>query len=103
VNSVRVSIALKIADELEEILANKFCRFMMMRAENFIILRRKPVKGYNISMLICNQHTEAFIKVKLIDFIIHFMRDVDSEVSQMKSAVNARARITAQEYLTQFT
>jgi ARP2/3 complex 20 kDa subunit (ARPC4) len=31
VNSVRVSISLKIADDLEEILANKFCRFMMMR------------------------------------------------------------------------
>jgi ARP2/3 complex 20 kDa subunit (ARPC4) len=34
-------------------------RLLVCSAENFIILRRKPVKGYNISMLICNQHTEA--------------------------------------------
>ncbi len=43
VNSVRVSIKLKQADEIEKILCHKFTRFMMMRAENFIILRRKAV------------------------------------------------------------
>jgi hypothetical protein len=31
------------ADEIEQILCAKFMRFLMMRAENFIILRRKPV------------------------------------------------------------
>jgi actin related protein 2/3 complex subunit 4 len=43
VNSVRVSIAIKQADEIEKILCHKFMRFMMMRAENFMILRRKPL------------------------------------------------------------
>jgi hypothetical protein len=32
------------ADEIEKILCKKFMRFMMMRAENFIILRRKPIE-----------------------------------------------------------
>ena len=32
------------ADEIEKILCKKFMRFMMMRAENFFILRRKPVE-----------------------------------------------------------
>ena len=32
------------ADEIEKILCHKFMRFMMMRAENFVILRRKPVE-----------------------------------------------------------
>lgn len=32
------------ADEIEKILCHKFMRFMMMRAENFFILRRKPVE-----------------------------------------------------------
>lgn len=68
INSVRVSIAVKQvrgvqaggcrlspwgsltslfslqADEIEKILCHKFMRFMMMRAENFFILRRKPVE-----------------------------------------------------------
>lgn len=44
VNSLRVSIAVKQADEIERILCHKFMRFMMMRAENFIVLRRKPVE-----------------------------------------------------------
>lgn len=44
VNSIRISIKIKQADEIERILCHKFTRFMMQRAENFIVLRRKPVK-----------------------------------------------------------
>jgi len=44
INSVRISISIKQADEIEKILCHKFMRFMMMRAENFIVLRRKPVE-----------------------------------------------------------
>lgn len=43
VNSLRLSIAIKQADEIEKILCHKFTRFMMMRAEGFVILRRKPL------------------------------------------------------------
>ena len=32
------------ADDIEKILCHKFMRFMMMRAENFFILRRKPIE-----------------------------------------------------------
>ncbi|XP_047390871.1 tubulin monoglycylase TTLL3 isoform X16 [Sciurus carolinensis] len=51
INSVRVSIAVKQADEIEKILCHKFMRFMMMRAENFFILRRKPVEQKKIFMI----------------------------------------------------
>lgn len=43
VNSVRISIKIKQADDIETILCHKFSRFMMMRADNFVILRRKPM------------------------------------------------------------
>lgn len=43
INSIRVSIMIKQADEIEKILCHKFMRFMMMRAESFVVLRRKPV------------------------------------------------------------
>ena len=43
INSIRFSIKIKQADDIEEILCHKFTRFMMQRAENFVILRRKPV------------------------------------------------------------
>jgi actin related protein 2/3 complex subunit 4 len=43
VNSIRVSIKIKQADEIERILCHKFTRFMMQRAESFIVLRRKPI------------------------------------------------------------
>lgn len=44
INSMRISIAVKQVDDLEKILCHKFTRFMMMRAENFLILRRVPIK-----------------------------------------------------------
>ena len=102
VNSVRISISIKQADEIEKILCHKFTRFMMMRAENFVILRRKPIEGYDISFLITNFHTEQMYKHKLVDFVIHFMEEVDKEISELKLSVNSRARICAEEFLKRF-
>jgi hypothetical protein len=39
-----VSLRIKQADEIENILVHKFTRFLTQRAESFFILRRKPVK-----------------------------------------------------------
>lgn len=41
-------------------------------------------KGYDISFLITNFHTEEMLKHKLVDFIIQFMEEVDKEISEMK-------------------
>ena len=106
INSVRVSIKIKQADEIEHILVHKFTRFLTQRAEAFFILRRKAVpvcllccaercasghrstdwgcQGYDISFLITNFHTEEMLKHKLVDFIIQFMEEVDKEISEMK-------------------
>ena len=80
----RRSIRIKQLDSMDTILTQKFTRFLMQRADKFIILRRKAVKGYNISFLVTNAHLEYLIKSKLIDFIIKFMEDVDKEISDMK-------------------
>ena len=98
VNSVRISIKIKQADEIERILCHKFTRFMMQRAESFIVLRRKPVKvsgiillqsqwmsegrrriqGYDISFLITNNHTDTMLKHKIVDFIIQLRTHIHS-------------------------
>uniref|UniRef100_A0A6B2LNG8 Actin-related protein 2/3 complex subunit 4 n=1 Tax=Arcella intermedia TaxID=1963864 RepID=A0A6B2LNG8_9EUKA len=102
VNSVRVSVCIKKADELDTILVKRFLRFLSQRAENFIVLRRKPIAGYDISFLVTNFHTETMYKHKLVDFIIQFMSDIDSEISEMKSSVSGRARTVVTTYLQQF-
>lgn len=53
VNSIRVSIKIKQADDLERILCHKFSRFMMLRAESFVILRRVPVEVSSRSLSYC--------------------------------------------------
>lgn len=124
-NQFKKKLILKQSDEIEKILCHKFMRFMMMRADNFIVLRRKPVKvklyllqqpqklffnrfiwmifqDYDISFLITNTHTELMYKHKLVDFIISFMEEIDKEISDMKLSVNSRARVCAEEFLKQF-
>ena len=48
INSVRVSVRIKQSDELERLLAGKLSRFLMQRAEQFVILRRKPIEGFDM-------------------------------------------------------
>jgi len=102
INSVRVSIKIKQSDAIETILCKKLMRFMMQRAENFRVLRRKAIEGYDISFLITNFHTEDMYKHKIVDFVIQFMEDIDKEISEMKLMVNWRARTVSDEYLSSF-
>lgn len=103
INSTRVSISIKKADEIETILSHKFNRFLMQRAEQFLVMRRVAVDGYDMSFLVVHQHLENMYKHKLIDFIITFMEDIDKEISEMKISLNARGRIVATEFMKQFT
>ena len=96
-NSVRVSICIKQSDEIEEVLTHKFTRFLMQRADQFIIMRRKPMPGYSISFLVTHAHLEKMWKEKLVAFIITFMEDINKEISAMRIALNSRARIVAEE------
>ena len=93
----------------------------MLRAENFEILRRKNIpvtldslaskldflitflfQGYDISFLITNFHTESMYRHKIVDFVIHFMQEIDKEISAMKLSLNSRARCVAEEFLKSF-
>jgi len=103
INSIRISICIKQSDEIEKVLVARFSRFLAQRAEEFIILRRAAVPGYDLSFLITNTHTEDMKKAALVDFIILFMEDVNKEISELKLAVNARARVVATSFLKQFT
>jgi actin related protein 2/3 complex subunit 4 len=113
INSVRISIGIKKADELEGVLCDRFSRFLMQRADEFRILRRVPVqvyevkdpkesKEYDITFLITNTHTTDMIKDKLVDFVMHFMEEIDKEISSNKLNVNARSRLVAREFLSKF-
>eukprot|EP00933_Yihiella_yeosuensis_P050815 TRINITY_DN48610_c0_g1_i1.p2 TRINITY_DN48610_c0_g1~~TRINITY_DN48610_c0_g1_i1.p2 ORF type:complete len:177 (+),score=44.40 TRINITY_DN48610_c0_g1_i1:23-532(+) len=102
INSIRVSIRIKQNDSLESVLVDKFTRALALRADDFIVLRRKPVEGYNISFLITNFHLELMKKDELVAFIIHFMKEIDAEIATMKLNVNARAAVVANVYLQQF-
>merc|ERR1712080_389535 len=102
INAVRLSICIKQSDEMDKLLVDKFSRFLMQRAEDFVILRRKPVQGFDMSILITNFHCEDMLKNKLVDFVIHFMQEIDSEISALKLSVNSRARICATHFMKQF-
>lgn len=99
INSVRINIKVKQLDDVDNFITKMFMRFLCQRADAFIILRRKPVKDYDISFLITNIHTEQMILSKLIEFIITFLQDVDKELSDLKVTLNKRARKVSEEFL----
>lgn len=90
---------MKQVDELESLLASMFVRFIVQRAEQFVILRRKPIEGYDISFLITHAHLERLQKHNLVGFLLHFLSTVDSELSGMKLNSNSRARAVARTYM----
>eukprot|EP00357_Protocruzia_adherens_P029165 CAMPEP_0115038410 /NCGR_PEP_ID=MMETSP0216-20121206/43394_1 /TAXON_ID=223996 /ORGANISM="Protocruzia adherens, Strain Boccale" /LENGTH=174 /DNA_ID=CAMNT_0002418809 /DNA_START=26 /DNA_END=550 /DNA_ORIENTATION=- len=100
INSIRISVCNKRADQIDELLTTMFTKFVMLRADHFIILRRKPVEGYVLSFLVTNTHLEEMVKDKLIDFILQFIQDLDKEIKDMKLSVNTRARNAATHFLT---
>ena len=67
INSARVSVKVKQADELEEILCRQFMRFLTQRAEAFKVLRRVVVPGYDVSFLVTHEHVEDMRKPKLVE------------------------------------
>jgi hypothetical protein len=160
INSVRVSIKIKQADEIEIILCRKFTAFLMQRAEQFIIMRRKAVavspsifpsplslallsltwshplrvtispssslmfisrRCGNINLLISSSRSLSLLSppppLLLSLFLSHllwapltpfllplqFMEDIDKEISGMKIAINARARVVASEFMKQIS
>ena len=51
---------------------------------------------------LCAPHSRCLQKQELVNFIIQFMQDVNAEVSELKLAVNSRARVVAHTFLKQF-
>lgn len=98
INSLRISVKIKQSDALEEILTKKFMSFLTQRAENFWIIRRVPVEGYDISLLITNFHTEELKQSKIVDFFVNFLLEVDREINAMKLSVNTRGRAVAENF-----
>jgi hypothetical protein len=42
------------------------------------------------------------VKARLVDFVITFLEDIDREISAMKIAINARARVVAGSFMEGF-
>ena len=100
INSTRISLKIKQVDDMDKLLSGMFMRFLMLRADQFIILRRKAMPGYDISFLVTHTHMEQMYRDKLVDFIITFLQEIDKEINEMKLSVNTRARIAATHFVT---
>lgn len=95
INSARVSFLLKKNDDLDRFLASMFVRFISLRAEEFYIMRRMAVSGYDISFLFTHVHLEELAREQLMAFLRTFLKEIDREISEMRITVNTRARAAA--------
>ena len=95
VNSVRISINIKKNQEIEELLTHMLDRFLSLRADKFLILRKKPIEGYDFSFLITEEHLQKFKKEEMINFILEFIQGIDKEINDMKLAIITQSRLAA--------
>uniref|UniRef100_A0A7S2MKM8 Actin-related protein 2/3 complex subunit 4 n=1 Tax=Zooxanthella nutricula TaxID=1333877 RepID=A0A7S2MKM8_9DINO len=102
INSTRISIKIRQSDDMERKLCKKFADFNAQRAEHLVILRRKPVEGYDLSFLITNTHLEQMLVDSVIDFLINFIQDIDKEIKDLKIMLNTRFRAAATAYMSQY-
>ena len=54
-----------------------------MKALCVLLRHSAPYQGYDISFLITNFNLEAMRKHKLVDFVVQFMEEIDSEVPRI--------------------
>jgi ARP2/3 complex 20 kDa subunit (ARPC4)/Arp2/3 complex, 34 kD subunit p34-Arc len=106
-NSVRVSFLFKQqimaqSDPVEASILFQWMRFLQQQAEDYQILRRKPVEGYSISFLILDKHVSELGKEDIEDWIVNFCAVMDKECSDIKIQVNAEARHGTTEYFKAF-
>eukprot|EP00825_Cyclidium_porcatum_P005035 TRINITY_DN123_c0_g3_i1.p1 TRINITY_DN123_c0_g3~~TRINITY_DN123_c0_g3_i1.p1 ORF type:complete len:186 (-),score=30.14 TRINITY_DN123_c0_g3_i1:260-817(-) len=99
INSCRVSFLIKQNDELDKLIAERFSKYWAVRADQFEILRRVPLKGYDVSFLITAQHLERFEKRKLIDYIANFVEIIEKELNEVKLNIGWQCRIAATYYV----
>ncbi|KAG8344638.1 putative ARP2 3 complex 20 kDa subunit (ARPC4) [Trypanosoma vivax] len=98
INSVRISFSFTKSDALAELIARKYVGFLAQRAQQFRVLRKKAIPGYDISFLITHDEMETMYRSKIIDFIITFLVDIDSDIAAMKLNMNQRGRRAAAEF-----
>lgn len=130
-NSVRLSFAFKqqFSDHaIDQAILAKYVRFIQQRATNYGIIRRKTIGTgsfcqeahskfsrettsdgtewsllpYSISFLVTNEHIEQYGRHQIIGAILNFVRHLDKECSEIKIAINARARSVAADFLRGF-
>ncbi|KAI9329786.1 actin related protein 2/3 complex, subunit 4, 20kDa [Zopfochytrium polystomum] len=100
-NAVRISFKIRKADDLERAFAQKHLKVVMIRAETYLILMRKPFRvraewrGIDMSFLVTNFHTEQMLKYKLADFVLHVIEVVSKEITLNSLTYHARARTLA--------
>lgn len=97
INSVRVNLASNKV-EIEELLTDIYCKFLMNRTDKLNLFRKIPKDGYDVSFLITNYHLDFYKKEDLIDFIIDFITTLDNEIIKMRMIVNSQLRM-ASNYL----
>lgn len=98
INATRVSFSFKAADPVEAHLTQTLLRLMMHRAEQLEIVRRVPVPGYALSLLVTSSHLERYPREALVDFICQFLADLYAEINGLKLHLAARNRAAVDRF-----
>ena len=90
INSTRISFLFSQGDDLDGLLATSMYKFLGMKADHHLLLRRSPVDSYNISFLVTSELLQQHGPINIILSILKFAVDIPEFLSDLKSKVILR-------------
>jgi actin related protein 2/3 complex subunit 4 len=98
INSARVSFRFHSADAEGAALLSSMLRFIMHRADELGIVRRVPLPGWHLTLLITSSCLERVSREQLIQVILEMYSGMQAEVNAMRLSLRSRARAVAASF-----
>lgn len=98
INSTRVSFLFSRGDEMDDLLAFTTHKFLGMKADHHLLLRRTPVDSYDVSFLVTSELLQRYGPVKIMLSTLKFASSVSESLSDLKSQVMMRLQENVTAY-----
>lgn len=90
INSTRISFVFRRGDDLDGLLATSMYKFLGMKADHHLLLRRSPVDSYDVSFLVTSELLQQHGPINIILSILKFAVDVPQFLSVLTCKVMDR-------------
>lgn len=98
INSTRISFLFNRGDEMDDLVALALLKFLGMKADHHLLLRRTPVDSYDVSFLVTSELLQQYGPVKIMLSTLKFASSVPEFLADLKSKAKTRVQESETAY-----